>query len=211
MSEDIVSQLQEELRLEKSKNAQLNTALASSSFGNADRENVIQYQLDSSELLQNLEHFLRGEYVQIDDEGNEGWVKPLNADLIILNDYGVSAIMSIIGSYVDKGTALSTYSEMRINEILGDIGDELAKWIYCNYERIGMNTEFKKTRYQLLVINILHLIESAYRKAIGGQTREDLNSSKIFTESGFNGMARMNPAQTTAKKPFNPFKPSTWR
>ncbi len=213
MDEDdnILKELQE---LEKEKlrnqNLQLNTALASSSFQGGEGSNLIEYQLDPGDLLNRLEHFLRGEYISFDNDGNEYWAKQKDKKLILLNDYGVSCIMSIIGSYLDKNTVLSTYDEMRINEILADIGDELADWIYCNYEIIGMDTDFKKTRFKLLVLNILHIVETAYRRAIGGQTREDLNSAKIFTQSDYigNRSPLNNPAMS--KKKFNLLRPSSW-
>lgn len=212
MTEEETSIL-EELQIEQQEatklNTQVNTAQAISSFQGGEGSNLIEYQLDPGELLNRLEHFLRGEYIRMDDDGNEYWTKQDDKELIILNDHGVSCIMSIIGSYLDKGTVLSTYDEMRINEILADLGDELSDWVFCNYEIIGMDTDFKKTRFKLLVLNILHTIETAYRRAIGGQTREDLNSAKIFTQSDFMGnRALTNP--TTPKKKFNLLRPGTW-
>ncbi len=207
---NILEELQVEQNKLKGQNVQLSQALASSSFQGGVGNNLIEYQLESGELLSRLEHFLRGEYISVDEDGNESWTKQKNAKLILLNEYGISCIMTIIGSYIDKNTLLSTYDELRINEILADLGDELADWIYCNYEIIGMNTDFKKTRFKLLVLNILHTIETAYRRAIGGETREALNSAKIFTQSDFinNRSASNNPAMS--KKKFNPFKPSSW-
>ena len=223
--EDFLKGLQEEADELQSKNTQLNTALSSSSYQGQEDANLIQYQIDTGEMLGKIEHFLRGEYIAIDKEGNESWTKPMkkvkfrnkktgkitikeviNNDLILLNEYGVNSIMSIIGNYIDKNTILSFYDEMRICEILADLGDELANFIYCNYEIMGMDTEFKKTRFQLTVINILHIVESAYRRAIRGKTMEDLNTSRIFTQLDSIG----NKTQMPIKKKFNLFKRSTW-
>ena len=170
-------------------------------------------------MLSKIEHFLRGEFISIDGDGNEFWDKPrktitkkdgttedvLDTTLILFNDYGVNSILAILGNYLDKNTILSFYDEMRINEILADLGDELAKFIFCNYEIMGMDTEFKKTRFELTVITILHTTESAYRRAIRGKTMEDLNSSRIFTQ-----LDNLNRNPLQAKKKFNLFKPSTW-
>ncbi len=195
-----------------------------SAYQGEEGANLIQYQVDTGEMLGKIEHFLRGEYVTVDPEGNEYWAKPkktiavtkkgkeeefievVDEDLILFNEYGVNSIMSIIGNYIDKNTILSNYDEMRIYEILADLGDELANFIYCNYEVMGMNTNFKKTRFQLTVLTILHSIESTYRRALRGKTMEDLNSSKIFTQSDRIGAGNM----PQAKKKFNPFKSSTW-
>lgn len=224
--EDFLQKLQNEADELRQKNTQLNTALSSSAYQGNEDANLIQYQVDTGEMLGKIEHFLRGEYIAVDKDGNEYWAKPMknvriqnkrtkkitekeiiDKDHILFNDYGVNSVMSIIGNYIDKNTILSFYDEMRINEILADLGNELANFIFCNYEKMGMDTEFKKTRFQLVVLNILHIVESAYRRAIRGKTMEDINTSRIFTQLESMGGGR-SPMPT--KKKFNLFKPSTW-
>ncbi len=219
--DDFLRKLKDENTELREKNAQVNVAM--SSYQAQEDANLIQFQIDTGEMLGKIEHFLRGEYVTVDAEGNEYWAKPkktivikknkkekllevTDEDLILFNEYGVNSIMSIIGNYIDKNTILSNYDEMRINEILADLGDELANFIFCNYEVMGMNNNFKKTRFQLTVLTILHSIESTYRRAIRGKTMEDLNSSKIFTQSDRIG----GIPNTPIKKKFSPFHPSTW-
>ncbi len=216
---DFLKPFQEELEDLKSKNTQLNTALSSSSYQGQEDANLIQYQVDTGEMLSKIEHFLRGEYISMDNIGNEIWIRPtkkienekgetievLDTSLILFNDYGVNSILSIVGNYLDKNTILSFYDEMRINEILADLGDELSNFIFCNYEIMGMDTNFKKTRFQLTVLTIIHTVESAYRRALRGKTMEDLNSSRIFTQ--MDNIGRNPLAQS---KKFNLFKPGTW-
>ena len=227
--DDFLSKLQGEASELRDKNTQLNTALSTASYQGQEDANLIQYQIDTGEMLGKIEHFLRGEYIATDKEGNEYWAKPIiqkknregkllvdgkknpvmipNEKLILFNDYGVNAVLSILGNYIDKNTILSYYDEMRINEILADLGDELANFVYCNYEIMGMDTEFKKTRFQLTVVNILHSVESTYRRSLRGKTMEDLNSSRIFTQMESMGGANK---QMPSKKKFNLFKPGTW-
>lgn len=226
--DDFLNKLQGEANELREKNNQLNTALSSATYQGQEDANLIVFQVDTGEMLGKIEHFLRGEYIAIDEEGNEYWAKPkkpllkdgkiqkgeggkiieeINEDLILFNDYGVNAVMSIIGNYIDKNTILSFYDEMRINEILADLGDEMANFIYCNYEKMGMDTDFKKTRFQLTVITILHSIESTYRRSLRGKTMEDLNSSRIFTQ--MDNLGGVKPGMPTKKK-FNLFKPGTW-
>lgn len=221
---DFLNKLQTENNELRERNTQVNAAnMSQSAYQGQEDANLIQYQVDTGEMLGKIEHFLRGEYISQDPEGNEFWAKPmktivvkknkkeelvdvLDKDLILLNEYGVNSILTIIGSYIDKNTILSNYDEMRINEILADLGDELANFIYCNYEKMGMDTEFKKTRFQLTVITILHSIESTYRRSLRGKTSEDINTSRIFTQSDSMGNRQMQPG----KKAFNLFKASTW-
>lgn len=204
-----ISEIESENSALRDKNNEINTAMVSSNFAGNDPSNEIRYQLDCAELLARIEHFLKGEVMSFDDDQNEYWSKQTNEDLVLFNEYGVNAIMSIIGNYIDKNTMLSRYDEMRINEILADLGDELIKFIFCNFEKMGMDTEFKKTRYELTVLTIIHGIESTYRKAIQGKTSEEINTSRIFTQS--DSLGRMPQQMMPQKQGFSVFNPSTWR
>lgn len=213
--DDFMKKLEGEAQDLRSKNAQLNSAISASSFEKQDDPNTLELQVDTGEMLGRIEHFLRGEYVSVDKDGNEFWTKPkmmkdgkevIDTSLILFNDYGVNAIMSTIGNYIDKNTFLSFYEELRINEILADLGEELAAFIFCNYEVMGMDTEFKKTRFQLTVITIIHTIESCYRRALNGLTFKELNSSRILMQS--DNMGDNNNSHI--KKKFNLFDRKSW-
>ena len=227
--EDFLEKLKKENEDLRNNQTQLNTALSSSAYQGQEDSNLIQYQIDTGEMLGKIEHFLRGEYIAIDGEGNEFWSKPkkklkdekgelilddegkeqevIDEDKMLLNDYGVNSILSILGEYLDKNTFLSFYDEMRINEIMADLGDKLSEEIFYSYERIGLDTEYKKSKYPLLVLTILHVIESAYRRALRGKTMEDLNSSRIFTQMDNIGT---RPGGGSSKRKFHLFKPNTW-
>ncbi len=131
-----------------------------------------------------------------------------------LNEYGVAEFMRIISMYVTKETFLSYYSEERINEIMGDLGDALNNFLYCNYEKMGMDSKFKESKYTILILNILHTIESCYRRAIGGAEQYNLRSRAIVTQSqgiGSSNSTSMNMARAGAHtKNWNPLKPGTW-
>lgn len=207
--EQLLQQLQNQADAANVKSNELALGLAGTTYQSQTGNNLIEFQLDTATMLEKIEHFLRGDYIAIDEDGADYWEKQKNSDLILFNDYGVNALMLIIGNYIDKNTMLSQYDEMRINQILGDLGDELVKFIFCNYEKMGMDTDFKKTRFELTVITLLNTIESAYRRALNGKTMEDLNSSKIFTQSDMIGN-RVGAMGGQTKKKFHMFKPSTW-
>lgn len=195
----LISQLYDEVdRLQgaEDKGAR-NTSLAN--YPQKKDSNLISVQLDTIELLQKLERFYRGDYLKTDEEtGDVYWAKQENEDLIPLNDYGVSMFMESVTKYIDKNTVLSNYTEERIYEILGDLGDELTLFVSCNYEMMGMDTNFKKTKFRMLIVTTLHLIESSYRRAIDGRTIQDLNQSRIVSQSDMIG--RHNQMMPPKKK-----------
>lgn len=129
-----------------------------------------------------------------------------------LNEYGVAEFMRIISMYVTKETFLSYYTEERIFEIMADLGDAMNNFLYCNYEKMGMDSKFKESKYTIMILNILHTVESCYRRAIGGAEQYNLRSRSIVSEShGGSGIGARNMARAGASsKRWSPLKPSTW-
>lgn len=173
---------------------------------NKKGEEVNVMERDSTLILSKLKKVrlknLGYKYVEVNDEDK----KPLN-------EYGVAEFMRIISMYVTKETFLSYYTEDRIFVIMGDLGDALNNFLYCNYEKMGMNTKFKESKYTIMVLNILHTIESCYRRAIGGAEQYNLRSRAIVTQTQGSGSSAgaMNMARMGARsKRWSPLKPSTW-
>ena len=172
---------------------------------NKNKEEVNVMERDSKLILSKLKN------LRLKDLGYK-YVEVLDGEKKPLNDYGVAEFMRIISMYVTKETFLSYYTEDRINEILGDLADALNNFLYCNYEKMGMDTKFKESKYTILVLNIIHTIESCYRRAIGGAEQYNLRSRSIVTQSQGSGsnLSSMNIARSSMKPKFNPFKTNTW-
>ncbi len=205
-TENYIEDLVNEVKRLKGKEVELGASISNYTSANKG-ENLIQYQIENVELLDKLEHFYRGEYVGTLENGDVGWIKPIDEEQIPLNAFGVSAMMEIVSKYIDKNTTLSYYSEMRIYEILADLGDELVLYVLSNYEKMGMSDKYRKTKFRLLIVTTLHMIESTYRKAIGGKTIEEINSSTIITQSDVVGR---NLTPMPQKRRFSLINPRTW-
>lgn len=192
----------------RNKNAELTQVMVGSAFSNSPDDTLIHYQLETDKILERIEHFLRGDQIKIDG-GNVYYEKPTDEKLINFNEYGVSELMRIISMYVTKETFLSNYEEERINEILADLGDAIANFIYCNYEKMGMDTKYKESKYVLIVINILHTVESCYRRALGGEEMKGLRQRAIVTQTSNMGNPMMGRNMIRRKK-WHPLNPKTW-
>ena len=201
-----IEALNEENKLLRGKNTQQAIDISSSS-ATQKNENLIQYQIENTDLLDELEHFYRGEYIGTLENGEVGWVLPEDETQIPMNKFGVSSMMEIVSKYIDKNTTLSYYSELRIYEVMADLGDELILFVLCNYEKMGMNDKVRKTKYRLLIVTTLHMIESTYRKAISGKTVEEINQSRIISQSDTLGRS---PYQMPHKQKFSLLNPISW-
>lgn len=159
-------------------------------------------QSDSKKILEKLKN------LKLEDTGYQ-YMEIVDEDKKPLNEYGVSEFMRIMSMYITKETFLSFYQEERINEILADLGDALNNFLYCNYEKMGMDTKFKESKYSLLVLNLLHVVESCYRRAIEGGEQENLRTRAIVTQNQGSG-SEISPRRMPMKQKWNPLKPSTW-
>ncbi len=146
--------------------------------------NFLHFQISTDEMLDKLEHFYKSDYQGYDDEGDLVWKEQTNKELVTFNEFGVSSLMEIISKYIDKNTILSDYPEQRIYEILSDLGEDLILFILCNYNKMGMDTNFKKTKFRLIITTTTHMIESTYRRAKGGKTLTEINQSRVVGQFG---------------------------
>lgn len=129
---------------------------------------------------------------------------------INLNEYGVSEIMNTLSMYINKETFLSFYKEERINEILADIGDKLNEFLLINGKLMGLDTEFKKTKYPVMVVTILHAIESGYRRALLGSENRGTREGIIITQHQPQLGNQMPMQIPVSKKKWSAFDKSTW-
>ncbi len=201
---EYIEQLQGEVKDKNNKLADITGAY--SSFQQNQDQNLIVWQLELDNILERIEHLLKGDIVEEDAQGNIVYKTPKDTDLIVLNDYGVKLIMNVISFYLNRNTILSRYNEERIMNILYDLGIELADLIYISYDKMGLDTQEKKARYPVLGMNILHTIESAYRRAIGSGERESLRSARVVTQTEPLGGQMM----AQKKQSFSLFKPGSW-
>lgn len=205
----ILDNLDKEKRDLQNKNLDLQHAMVGSNFASSEEPTLIHYQLETEKILERIEHFLKGDQIKVVG-GEVFYETPTDKKLINFNKYGVSEIMRIISMYVTKETFLSNYEEERINEILADLGDALADFLYCNYEKMGMDTKYKETKFTLIVLNILHTIESCYRRALGGEEMKGLRQRAIVTQTNTGMNPMMGNNMPIRRKKWHPFNPKTW-
>lgn len=205
--ESLIGKYEEELNRKSAEQAQIQA----SSFSGQQDPNLIEYQLELDNILERIEHLLKGHVIKIDGEGNPFYDEPDNSDLKVFNEYGAQFIMSIISSYLNRNTILSNYSEERIREILYAFGYELNESIFKSYEKFGLDTEEKQKRYPIIVMQIVHMIESVYNRALGGQERESLRTARTVMQSErLGGDSIRSPMMMQSQSKKSILKPWTW-
>lgn len=224
---EYIKQLENEVSNANLRANQSTQTMISSSMYNSQGmdQNLIVYQLEFDNIMDRLEHQLRGDVIKTDNEGNQFWSAPtkkikdpktgkekevVDEDLQTLNDYGVSLIMNTIGSYLNRNTVLSNYDIDRINEILYDLGNKIRIIIYCSYERMGLVTDTKRSRYAFIVMSVLHAVESAYRRALNGEESKGLRTARVVTQNDPMMNHQVMPQMRGGQNKFKLLNPKTW-
>ncbi len=202
--------LEAEIKAKDGKINELGAYATSSMYGGVQQENLIVFQLELDNIMERIEHLLKGNILKEDEAGNITYDAPEDTTLIVLNDYGVQLIMNVISFYLNRNTILSNYKDVRIFEILYDLGNELADLVYINYEKMGLDTVEKRSRSPVLIMNILHMIESTYNRSLGGEERDSLRSARVVTQNQPIGSGQMQQPMMEKKRRWslNPFRRS---
>lgn len=149
-----------------------------SMFSYNPNDNMIKWQLELNEILERIEHVLRGDQVKYEG-GHQIWVK-LDEDHKdrLLNDNGVQEVLRILSMYLNRNTILGNYTDEEVNDKVFDFGDRLNTLFYTKYEKIGLNTAEKRKNFEMLWGMLVDVVHSAYSRAIGGQERSSLREAR---------------------------------
>lgn len=207
--EEYVQKLESTI-LQSSQNQPNYNNYASALMSGTPKQNLVEWQLDFRPDMLDIERFLRNDIKTYDKDGNEVWLRN-KVDLIFFNDCGVNDILRIVRMILNKNTVLSNYREEQLHFRMRWFGHELRKLIYNNAEMYGFDNEYKWNNYSMIVFVVMSMVESAYRRAINGEERRDLNQARIVNQNDpvvpnninvFSGMQ-----QQKKTKWYNPF---TW-
>ncbi len=212
------------------------TRNVNSIFQTPENENIIQWQLDLQEQLDNIGHSLRGHVINTDENGTPVWKEPEEKEDIIFTEYGVQEILRFLLQYLNKNTILSNYSEDVINYKVYDAGWVLADLIFNRYERFlyvtprdiliekdpkiteggilkiqGEQRKEKLKHYESSLRPVIDAIHSAYLRALNGGERESLRSARILTQTENPNMNQMGMNMMPTMQPKRSIlKPTTW-
>ena len=180
---------------------------SSQAYGNQSKQNLVEWELDFKPELDDIARSLRCDVLRIDDNGNQYWVRNPNPERVFLNELGVADVLRKIILLVNKNKVLSNYSIEEIRARVQQIGHEIRSLIYNNYETYGIDNEYKMNNYAGVVMDILDIIEGAYRRALSGETHKGLNEQRIVTQ---NDSINQRPQMQSQTDKVNWYNPETW-
>jgi len=170
-------------QLQSSANAQNQNTYATAMFGNQQKQNLVEYELDFKQELEDIERLLRCDILARDVDGNEYWIQNPDKDKVFLNELGVNDVLRKIRLLVNKGKVLSNYNIEEIQLRVHMIMNEIRVLMYNNYEQYGIDNDYKMNNYSMIVLTIGSLIEDAYRRALNGETHRGLAEQRLVTQT----------------------------
>jgi len=156
---------------------QTNTSVRSntspSAFSSGRMDDMARYQLELNDLLEQTEHVLKGDIIEIKDKV-KCWVDNPNPEKNPLNKEGVRKIMLELQTYINRHIILGDYDEKDINIIMKSYGKKFSNLLFMKYEEMGMDTEEKRQEYASIVMNVVNLVYASYSRAKEGGERRSL-------------------------------------
>jgi hypothetical protein len=184
------------------------TQYSSQLYPNGAKQNLVEWELDFKPELDDIARSLRCDILVMDEKGNQYWTRNPNPDRIFLNELGVNDVLRKIILLVNKNKVLSNYTIEEIRLRVRQIGHEIRALIYNNYEAYGIDNEYKMNNYPGIVMDILDIIEGAYRRALAGETHKGLAEQRLVTQSdSLNSQPMQFIRQNKVAKWYNP---TTW-
>lgn len=174
------------------------------------KQNLIEWELDFTSELKDIERLLRCDILVVDDKGNERWGKNPDESKIFMNNAGVSDFLRQLRLLVNKNKVLSNYTIDEINKRVGMIGHEIRTLIYTNYEAYGIDNEYKMNNYSIVVLTIISIIEDAYRRALGGETHKALAEQRLVSQSQSLNGSQMMPMKNNSSANSHWYNPLSW-
>lgn len=178
--EDYALQLQEKIKdMEKKGGYSSGFNRSSAPSQNA----VVEWQLNLDKELELIHHQIRGHVIKRDEDGKEYWAEPDDKEQALLNEKGSQEVEKIIRNYLNKNLLLSDFKEKVINERVMQFAHRLRRFLYLNYEEFGLTTYYKQKHFEMIVMNIVDMVESAYNRARDGGERQSLTTIRQIIQS----------------------------
>jgi len=149
----------------------------------SQKQNLVEWELDCQPELIEVGRSLRCDILITDKDNNQMWIKNPDKTKVFLNELGVNDVLRKIFLLVNKNKVLSNYTIEEIKQRVCMIGHELRILIYNNYEAYEIDNDYKINNYSSIVMDVLDIIEGAYRRALAGETHKGLNEQRLVSQT----------------------------
>lgn len=141
-------------------------------FVKKQQEDSLRYQLDFSEVLEKTRKYLEGMYWDETENAYVAYETDLEGKPIpLMNKRGISLVMRTLVGLDHKGIVLGNLTHEEATEWAKNVHRSIARTLFIHGDEIGM----APSDLREITMNISLNIYSAFTRAIGGDTAEQLN------------------------------------
>lgn len=98
-------------------------------------ETTRKWQLSSSDLIEEIRQYLKGNYFNENHNRWERLTEPW------MNDEGIGRLSNILAFYINKNVQLSYFEEFHIENLICDFAKELSEFMRFHYKKYGVSKE----------------------------------------------------------------------
>jgi len=142
----------------------------------------LQYQLEVQEILEDIEHNLRGEVLHFDENGRSKWKVPEGVHPLI-NEKGISKVMSILKARLTKIYVLSNLDEEIIENLTCGLARNVIDDLYYNWEDYDLEDDAAASLIVGLIADTVYVTlrkssKGTYLKFLG-TVHQDISHNQI--------------------------------
>ena len=160
-----------------------------------DRENMIIWQLDPREIIEEIEHFLRGEKLGINKETNKrewmAWGEPL------MTESGIKTIITLLRSRLNKVLVLSNLDDEQVMRIALETRLDIIQLLFTMGDEWKIRREFLSSIRAFIDHQVYTLLRRAY---------QDGERGKIYTAQQYVKQEIIDDRQQEKRGFFGLFK-----
>jgi len=136
----------------------------------AKNEITLVSQTNPQTLLDEFEHKLKGEIKELNDNGEEKWIKKFDA---IANNSGIQSIIVDLGSIVNQNTILSNLEEDDIRKLTVEFGKMLTFKLMIKYKTY----DIQKSNLNTIVMGATSLVFISLKRGFKEGERKFLKTT----------------------------------
>jgi hypothetical protein len=141
------------------------------------KADLTRWQLDPRDILEEIEHKLKGEIVMgVDAEGNDIYGKKGEP---LMNDEGINAIITLISARISKVIILSNLTEEDISKIMIAFSNELISLFFMKYKEFQIDEAYMSS----ITNYIEDIVYATLNRALKGGERDFLKTTERRIES----------------------------
>lgn len=139
--------------------------------GYTPSQDFFLFRLDSADIIEEIQHQLKGEVYISNDNGGGEWVKKYQR---AMTDEGISEVVSMIYACgINKNTILGNLTKDEIYSRCRRVGKALLLYFANEGDRIGVTIKNRN----LLIVKIVQMVHSGLSRSEGGREADQLSSA----------------------------------